>query len=257
MVFDQWYVGAEPEPILWPKPKEKKDEWYVPSEVHLTSGKPSGFGWEAGDSGDVVRSVKTQLLEGSELAKQCVTYLLERIFDRVAEVKGSNLLSSAQIVMSLPVLDDGKRSEAQRQMTVECALEAGQKYGLRAEQMVTYSEPECALVDILHTLKKSQQPKEGVSIPMPSDGDWLCVVDIGGGTTDVSLTQFGVSESGRPELRHLKVAGFSRAGDFIDQELFLHCLRTWDETGRLSDPCPQGFTPECYSSLSLTMIHGA
>ncbi len=249
MVHDQWYVGAEPEPILWPKPKEKKDEWYVPSEVHLVNGKPSGFGWEAGDSGDMVRSVKTQLLEGSEFAKQCVTYLLERIFDRVAEVKGSQLLSNAQIVMSLPVLDDGERAEAQRQMTVECALEAGQKYGLRFEQMVTYSEPECALVDILHTLKKSQQSKEGASIPMPSDGDWLCVVDIGGGTTDISLTQFGVSESGRPELRHLKVAGFSRAGDFIDQELFLHCLQAWSKKKRLVGPYPEGFNPEMQSEL--------
>lgn len=236
MVFDQWRLGAKPEPILWPKP-DGKDEWYIPSEVRLRDGRPTDFGWLAGDTDEVVKSVKTQLIDGSDLARHCVTYLLERLLDRVAEVKGSELLSQAQVVFSLPVLDDGERFEAQRRTTLECALEAGRKYGLRSEQFATYTEPECAMVDILDAMKG------GASVH-PSEGDWLCVVDMGGGTTDISLTQFGLGEKGKPELRNLKVAGFSRAGDFIDQELFLYCLRTWAESDRLLGSCPSAFTPE-------------
>lgn len=242
MVFDQWQLGATPQPILWPKP-DGKQEWYIPSEVRFTNDKPTDFGWLAGDSSDVVRSVKTQLLEGSDRAKRCVTYLLERIFDRVAERYDSELLANAQVVMSLPVLDDGERADLQRRTTLDCALAAGRKYGLQAEQLITYSEPECALVDILDSMKKGNEAG-GAPVPTPSDGDWLCVVDIGGGTTDISLTQFGLAESGRPELRNLKVAGFSRAGDFVDQELFLHCLRSWRDAGRINETCPTAFVPE-------------
>lgn len=242
MVYRQWHTDSEPEPVMWPK-LDGTEEWYIPSEVRLHNGEPVDFGWRVGDSTEVVRSIKMHLQDDSELAKKCITYLLERIYERIAVTREPELLNKAQIVLSLPVLDDKERFERQQRLTLECALAAGRKYGLSPEQFVTYTEPECGLVDILDSMVK-MDASERMEAPLPSDGKWLCVVDIGGGTTDISLTEFGVNEAGRPELRNPKVAGFSRAGDFIDQELFLDCLRRWNESGRLATGYPGAFTPE-------------
>src|SRR5262249_9259510 len=60
------------------------------------------------------------------------------------------------------------------------------------------------------------------------DGDWLCVLDMGGGTTDISFGQLAIDATGAPAFTEMHTLGFAdKAGDCIDREFYRWCVGRW------------------------------
>lgn len=235
MVLDNFTQGAEPEPIWWPRPGGQEDEKWVPSAVAWDRGRPSRFGWQVGltESGDhIVRHLKMRLQEDNEQVQKSVVYFLKRIFEQVANRYGPEIFGKARLVFTLPVLDNADSYEEQRRRTLERVLEAGADYHIREEQCDFYKEPECAAMDFLHELQS--QVVNGEASRLLEPGSWLCVLDMGGGTTDVTFARFDMAEDGTPTFDRFHSLGFPNwAGDHLDEEIYRWCLGHWHRRGRL------------------------
>jgi hypothetical protein len=252
MVLDNFTKGAEPEPICWSQPGGPEGEKWVPSVVAWDQERPSRFGWQVGwtESGDhIVRHLKMRLREDNEKVQKSVVYFLKRIFEQVANRYGPEIFRRARLVFTLPVLDNAEAYEEQRRRTLERVLEAGTDYDIREEQCDFYKEPECAAMDFLHELQSRVVNGETPNFIEP--GSWLCVLDMGGGTTDITFAQFGVAEDGTPTFDRFQSLGFPHwAGDHLDEEIYRWCLGHWSREGRLVKTSQEHLSEETLNALS-------
>ncbi len=230
MVLNQYLHGAEPQPVLWARQGSEPETW-LPSAVAMNrQGWPERFGWEipfteTGDS--IYRSLKMRLREDDAAVKKCIVYFMRCLLERTAG-QFDGIFENARVVFTLPVLDNGALYEEQRRRTLEYALEAGSPFGLTEERIDFHKEPECAAVDFLHRLMVS--PESGI----PESGEWLCVLDMGGGTTDVTFARMSVLEDGRPGFDKLHSYGYEgHAGDRVDLEFYGWVIDKWLATKRL------------------------
>jgi len=230
VVLDQYCRGAEPQPVLWARQGSEPETW-LPSAVAMNrQGWPERFGWEipfteTGES--IYRSLKMRLREDDAAVRKCIVYFMARLLERTAG-QFDSIFENARVVFTLPVLDNGALYEEQRRRTLECALEAGSPFGLTEDRIDFYKEPECAAVDFLHRLMVD--PSSGI----PKSGEWLCVLDMGGGTTDVTFAQMSVMEDGRPGFDVLHSYGYEgHAGDRVDLEFYGWVIDKWLATKRL------------------------
>lgn len=235
MVLDQHKKGAEPEPILWSRPGGEPDEKWLPSVVAWEKDRPTGYGWQVGltETGDnIVRGLKMRLREDDERVQKSIVFFLRGIFDQIANQYGPEIFHDSRLVFTLPVLDNADEYEEQRRRTLARALEAGKPYGLREEQCDFYKEPECAAVDFLHELQ--MEVSQGKARHLLAPESWLCVLDMGGGTTDITFARFGLTAEGKPTFDQLRSLGFPNfAGDRIDEEFYRWCLEHWYKNKRL------------------------
>lgn len=230
VVLDQYCHGAEPQSVMWPRQGSEPETW-LPSAVAMNrQGSPERFGWEVPftETGDnIYRSLKMRLREDDAAVRKCIVYFMARLLERTAG-QFDSIFENARVVFTLPVLDNGALYEEQRRRTLECALEAGRHFGLTEDRIDFYKEPECAAVDFLHRLMAG--PESG----LPKSGEWLCVLDMGGGTTDVTFAQMSVMENGRPGFDVMHSYGYEgHAGDRVDLEFYGWVIDKWRETKRL------------------------
>lgn len=236
MVLDQFRKGAEPEAIQWPRPGGQTSEKWLPSVTAWDKELPTRYGWEVGITefgNHVVRKLKMCLREDNEQVHRSVVYFLRRLFEQVAKQYGPEIFQEARLIFTLPVLDNGEVYEEQRRRTLERALEAGQPFNLWEEQCDFFREPECAAVDFLHELQKEVEVGETRHL-LPA-GSWICVLDMGGGTTDITFARYVLTEEGKPTFDQLCNLGFPHwAGDRVDEIIYRWCLDYWNRTRRLS-----------------------
>ncbi|MDH7570023.1 MAG: hypothetical protein QHJ73_10605, partial [Armatimonadota bacterium] len=232
-VFDQQRRGAEPEPLMWRGPGE--DSPWLPSIVTWDGDRPTHFGWEADPEAPgvtVVRALKMRLREEDERVQRSIVFFLRQLLQRAAVRIGGNGFANTRVVFTLPVLDNGPEYQKQKALTLRAALEAGKPYGLREEQISFYHEPECAAVDFFYHLREAA--RKGKERPVLPE-DWLCVLDMGGGTTDISFVRFkGIEDDGVLVFDEVHSLGFPGcAGDHIDEEFWRWCIKEWEKKGRL------------------------
>lgn len=237
MVLEQKRRGAEPQPVTWEK--QVGQAMWLPSAVELdkSTGEPIRYGWDVPNTiqDNILRSLKMRLREDTDNAegervRACVVYFLRRLLERTAS-QFEGVFDSARVTFTLPVLDNGEQYEKQRQRTLQYALEAGRGYGLREDQIDFYKEPECAAVDFLHMM---QTGPNGDKLPQ---NQWLCVLDMGGGTTDVTFALLNVLTSGMPTFDEVHSLGYENmAGDHIDNEIYGWIVERWKENSRVKEP---------------------
>jgi hypothetical protein len=112
-----------------------------------------------------------------EAQVRLLTHLRDAWNDRIAGKKKELRLEAQDIVLTVPASFDA----VARELTVEAAKSAG------LERLVLFEEPQAAFYSWLH--KSGDKWRKSVS-----PGDVVLVVDVGGGTTD--LTLIGVAEEG-------------------------------------------------------------
>lgn len=201
------YVGSEPD----------KSEFYRPGVVdpNVREAVRARAVIEVNSPGRLFQSLKTLLrhnaFRGTEVfgriyqIEELVAIILGRLKSAADEAAGKSV---DRVVLGRPVRfserDEENRTAERRLRT------AAQLAGFR--EVVFFYEPVGACVEYAMA---SEQPQR------------LMVVDIGGGTCDVCIMQFGAAHSAPDRLaesRILSVAGVPVAGDAIDREIIRNKL---------------------------------
>jgi len=195
--------------------------------VRLSQGVQTGFfiGSEAldeaeedrrlGHEGFLVEELKTALRGEEEpyikfgerytLVNLLATYLRELRQRYIIPALGDHPDASIGWCFSLPVLDshrDGSRLlyERQRRATEEAIRKAG--FLTAGCTSSFYSEPYCAAV---YLMQRRESFRSDTGEP-PQHGDWACVFDSGGGTTDMVLGQIQYNQ-GRMQFEEVATLG--------------------------------------------------
>jgi hypothetical protein len=235
VLHDQHRVGAEPRPILWPRPDCQEPAPWIPSVVAWDGGRSIRFGWEVGATEHgrhIVRGMKMRLREEDPRVRGSVICFLRHLLERAAAAANPDHFQAARFVFTLPVMATPDEQENLRALTLSLVLEAGASWGLREEQCDFYLEPECAAVDFLHHLQSAAVTGQAQAMPRP--GDWLCVLDMGGGTTDVTFARLGIDGNGVPSFDECRNIGFpGYAGTYIDEAIYTWCVEQWRANHRL------------------------
>lgn len=236
MVMDQHTRGAEPELIKWTH--DQKDEDWVPSVVALDPhDQANRFGWEVQQTEygkHIIRGMKTLLLDGDPRVERAVKYFITKLLERTDaqfKAKGIDVFASCRIVVTLPVLDNGPQFDLQREQTVKLVSEAARRFGIDSTAVETCKEPECAAIDFLHDLQTRMRNDPGGKMIQP--GEWVCVLDMGGGTTDVTFAKVDLETDGSPTFSEMDSVGYPIAGDRIDLELYRCCIDQWLQKKRV------------------------
>lgn len=234
MVLDQYTKNPAPLPVIWDHQGEKK--YWLPSVVAVDETQtPRRFGWEVGDTeegSNIVRRLKTRLHENSALVNDCVDFYLRRLFAQIdAQFTEQDVFSDCRVVVTLPVLDNGSMYEQQKVLTTELVRRVARDYRVEPESVHTAKEPECAAIDFLAHMQT--QMAHAASGSMIQDGEWLCILDMGGGTTDVTFAKLGVNGNGQPSFDQMHSVGFPTAGDYVDETFYAWCLGEWKKRNRL------------------------
>jgi len=128
-----------------------------------------------------------------------ITEYLKKIFLRIKEsLRDEDSyadISGNKYIFTLPVLDDGRDSEKQKEVTLLCAQEAG--FG-DVRNIETISEPEAAMYYIINSIKDEPKRWEEMHCTL-QDGDRICVFDYGGGTLDICYGTY-MLQDGRPTV---------------------------------------------------------
>lgn len=143
-------------------------------------------------------------------------YLLREL--RGAEPFRGQHSFDAHFVLSLPVLQDRQAFLTQREHTLQAASQAG----LPVSEMATPSEPECALLDLLHALRRGRFVFGGEPYQL-QDRENVLILDSGAGTTDIAVLQV-ILEGGRFAAEQKAGIGYPFGGDVVDDLLMSYLL---------------------------------
>ncbi len=236
---DNWVKveEREPQPILWPAgpSSTNRTETTTRSAVMYERGAETPLcghhvvtsaGAESADE-LVVESIKTRLR--GEAAERPVTLpgggetdavhlVVEFMRYLIEEVRGSrpfrgNVDMDARLVLTLPVMDTRDAFDMQRQST----LRAAEMAGLPVSELLTPGEPECAALDLMHSLRRGDYTFNGKPYQL-QDNETMLVFDCGAGTTDIALLRVVLSD-GKFEAEQLATAGYRFGGDTVDDLL--------------------------------------
>ena len=236
---DNW-VSVEdrtPQPVLWPAgpASEDRNETTTRSAMLFQQGSdvPScghHVSMSAGAEGEnqlVVESMKTRLRgeaadraialpSGSKmqpvgLVAEFMRYLIEEV--RASDPFRGRMDIDARMVLTLPVMEDLEAFRTQRENT----LSAAEVAGLPVPDLLTPSEPECAALDLLHSLRRGDYTFNGKEYHL-QDNETILVFDCGAGTTDVAALRVLLSK-GKFEAEQVCAAGYRFGGDTVDDLL--------------------------------------
>lgn len=226
----------KPEPVLWPA-DPRSNERTLPttrSAVLYRAGKTTPLcghqflappGAEAPDE-RVIASIKTLLRDGAEadalrlpdgrvvtaveVVSEFLSYLLGQV--RASPAFRAQAELDARFVLTLPVMEQRKAFLTQRQNT----LEAARRAGLPVEELETPSEPECAALDLMHSLATGRYTfDDGYQL---RDGEVLLVLDCGAGTTDLAVLRISLQD-GQFGTEQIAAAGYRFGGNGVDDLL--------------------------------------
>jgi len=144
----------------------------------------------------VLRNLKTLVREKAEGSQVRLEFYLRSLLRNGIEVylqeKNPEDESPVEFVFTIPVLDgeDGEAHRAYRETLLRAIRAAGYEDEARGRSVRTMLEPDGGALDVL------AHPEHGVRF---TDGDRLLIVDVGGGTTDVTLGRLRLT-GGRPRL---------------------------------------------------------
>ena len=236
---DNW-VGVEerrPRPILWPAGPAATDRTETTTrsalmyqefgDVPLCGHRVLVSAGAEAENELVIESMKTQLrgkaaertialpsgtqVTPVELVGQFMRHLLEEV--RSSEPFRGQPTVDARIVLTLPIMEDRGAFLAQRENT----LRAAQQAGLPVGDMLTPSEPECAALDLMHSLRRGDYTFAGRPYNL-QDNEIIMVFDCGAGTTDIAILQVLLAD-GKFGADQLAAAGYRFGGDAVDDLL--------------------------------------
>lgn len=243
---DNWVKVEErsPQAVLWPAGANRSERtatstrsalmYRGQSDVPLCGHEvPVEAGAEDAEEELVVEAMKTRLrlhpendavaLPGgrSESPVSMVAHFMRYLLDEVrgAEPFRGSVGMDARYVLTLPVMADRRAFLAQRDNTLQAAGMAGLH---KSDDLLTPSEPECAALDLMHSLRRGEYSFGGQPYHL-QDGELLLVLDCGAGTTDVALLQVSLS-NGTFGVEHVAAAGFPFGGDVVDDLLLSFLL---------------------------------
>ncbi len=244
---DRLALPPEPKVVEWPRPDPGSDPRWLPSAVFYDRqyGQAS-FGDEAlGRSGASVTEVGVRLDGHGRYANELGTLFVgmkmflrdepagdgpslhqvavdffRHLFGAVTERTEVDL-AGATVVLSLPVLSEPESYRQQEELMRRAAVQAGELFGVRAEQLSFEKEPVCAAIDLVRL-----QAGADAAGPALQHDDWLCVFDSGAGTTDISLMQV-VQQGGEWRFAQIEPIGYEWGGDDLDELLYNWLLGFW------------------------------
>lgn len=249
---DNWVNTEErqPQPLLWPAGPSARERTAptTRSAVMYQAGNPAPLcghlvpvapGAEA-EGELVIQSLKSQLRGGpdappiqipggrevspEELVAQFLQYLHDQI--RGAEPFREHVDLDARFVMTLPVMEDRAVFLRQRDST----LRAAERASLPVKDMLTPSEPECAALDLMHSLRRGDYTFNG-KVYQLQDGEVILVFDCGAGTTDLAVLRVALTD-GRFGAEQLCGLGYRFGGDTVDDLLLSSLLEERAERTR-------------------------
>ncbi|MCC7494107.1 MAG: hypothetical protein IT204_17240 [Fimbriimonadaceae bacterium] len=261
----------EPQMLEWNRPSGL-DPRYLPSAVFDDGSGILAFGDAALEEAAVVSDVGVrshnsgywqdergqQLYVGMKLFLHAANPLglaageLDRVVEeyfheifRALQERSPVDLSDCTFVLSVPVLrNEAERAEQERR-TIAAAAAAGDFFDLEHHQFQVQLEPLCAAVDILdcEARRAAADPAGGQTL---HDHDWLCVFDVGAGTTDICFIQ--ARRRGTAwQFRETPPIGYVWGGDQLDTTLYQELLRQWTSADHGSsgpDIGPAGDLPD-------------
>ena len=220
-------------PICVPFYFDDKPHSTIPSEIMFpsTGGLPR-IGYEAFSNlpGDlVIRSMKSILssstprkhpfLDKSYEPLEIVTEFLQGLISQIRQSPAiprdypdDDPFDNAQVVMTLPLLDEDAQFDLQKELTLLAAHNAG----LQDVEIICEKEPECAIVDIL---RRKQEYQLDIR-----KGEIGIIVDAGAGTLDISVLQVEIKD-GQPTFSRLTQAGYPVGGDMVDELIYADYIR--------------------------------
>ncbi len=236
-VLDQRVRGAEPKLLMWDRPGADAVAW-MPTRVAFGDGdQPISCGHLApigGPKGDVMDRLKMRMTDRDPRTRAGIAYILRNVFDQIAHGYGWDIFENATCVFSVPALDMGREYEHRIEVYRELIAVAGAPYGIDASAVQFVPEPECAAVEHLHRM---QVDTEGYFSNFAiAEDDWICVFDIGAGTTDVAFAQVTIGDDGSLGFANVASLGYTVAGNYVDARLLTWCLMQWRDNGVLEDP---------------------
>jgi len=251
---DNWVPVEErsPRPITWPVGPSATERTVTTtrSALMFRGGSDAPLcghevlveaGAEASDNELVVDAMKTRLrphtTQGDvvlpsgkqETPVNLVAHFMRYLLD---EVRGSepfrgNPDLDARYVLTLPVMPQREDFLSQRDSTLRAAAMAGLRVG---DDLLTPSEPECAALDLMHSLRRGDYSFGGQPYHL-QDGELLLVLDCGAGTTDVAVLRVSLS-NGTFGVDHVAAAGYPFGGDVVDDLLLSYLLDESAESAR-------------------------
>ncbi len=227
----------EPRPVLWPMAPGSADRTATTtrSAILYRSDSPvpvcgHNVVVAAGAEGPgqmVIESMKTHLrgataeqtiglpggreLSPVQIVAEFMRYLMDEV--RAAGPFRGQVDMDARLVLTLPVMENAASYASQREHT----LKAAEMAGLAIEGILTPSEPECAALDLMHSLRRGEYTFDGRTYHL-QDGELILVFDCGAGTTDVAVLQVAISD-GRYRAVQRCAAGYRFGGDTVDDLL--------------------------------------
>lgn len=251
--------ARSPRPVLWPAGPGATDRTQTTTRsavmFHAHAAVPVcghhvpiSAGAEARDE-LVVESIKTRLrgeaagralrLPGGgaitpvEAVAHFLRYLLEEVRS-AGPFRGRTDLDAC-IVLTTPVMEDQQAYLSQRENTLQAAARAG----LPLQDLLTPSEPECAALDVMHSLRRGEYTfGEDNKVYHLQHGEVIMVFDCGAGTTDIAALRVLLSE-GRFGVEQLAAAGYRFGGDAVD-DLLLSWLLEQRAEGLRFERSPRG-----------------
>jgi hypothetical protein len=226
-VLDSRVAGGEPEILLWEGHPDGPQEW-TPSEVAFDdSGQPIACGFDVmgRDALPMLDRLKMRMTEDDDRVHAGIVFLLRAVLDQVALRYGYDIFAKATCVFSVPALDMGEEYGKHKGVYRDLIAEAAEAYGLDMAHVRFSPEPECAAVEHLYRLQVDAD--EHFRSFALGPGDWVCVLDIGAGTTDITFAQVALAPDGSIDFSSTISAGYPFAGDYVDERLLAWCLGQW------------------------------
>jgi hypothetical protein len=128
----------------------------------------------------------------AELLKQYLKLLKSKIRDYIKDKYSVDDRGNIQYVFTLPVLDRDKYAEGEKRMR-DAAVAAG--FPKNSEMLKTIREPDAAAMQVVHRLHDKDVVEKLKEIDItPQPGQVMCVVDSGGGTTDICFGKLVLNE---------------------------------------------------------------
>lgn len=236
---DNWVDprDREPRPVLWPMAPGSAERtatttrsailYRADSPVPLCGHNVVVAAGAEGPGQMVVESMKTRLrgaaaeqtvslpggreLSPVQMVAEFMRYLMDEV--RAAGPFRGQVDMDARLVLTLPVMEDAAAYASQREHT----LRAAEMAGLAVEDILTPSEPECAALDLMHSLRRGDYTFDGRTYHL-QDGELILVFDCGAGTTDVAVLQVAVSDGTFRAVQRC-AAGYRFGGDTVDDLL--------------------------------------
>lgn len=236
-VLDQHVAGATPDVITWAKP-DGAEAPFIPSAVELgEKGEPIAFGYNVpetsteGDAPNIETGLKMRMVDADKRLQRSIVFLLRAAFDQIANRYDWDIFDNSILVFTVPALDMGEEYGRHVAVYRELIGRAGQAYGIDPDAVHFYPEPECAAVE--HLCHLQEQVSEGDrNYGLPQD-EWICVLDIGAGTTDIAFAWVDFDEDGAVVFNRIASLGYGIAGDEVDKRLLDWCLEQWRQRGLL------------------------